>query len=171
MNLQQFKQTLADNPELEIQLKFASGDSMAPHFHITEIGKVTKDFVDCGGTRRVTEACVLQTLVANDTDHRLTSDKLSAIFARTDDLGFEGYFPVEAEVQVDTIAIYLISSGKNEDGKLVFELTPKNTACLAPDACGLEVIPVTSQTADSPQQMALETSEDSECCGGGDGGG
>jgi hypothetical protein len=29
------------------------------HYHITEVGKVQKDFIDCGGTVRSSTACVL----------------------------------------------------------------------------------------------------------------
>jgi len=49
------------------------------HYHITEVGKVQKDFIDCGGTVRSTTACVLQVWIAADIDHRLRTKKLAGI--------------------------------------------------------------------------------------------
>src|SRR5712691_5890617 len=49
------------------------GEAIPAHFHVTEVGHVAKKFVDCGGTFRDSEACVLQTYVAGDFAHRLTS--------------------------------------------------------------------------------------------------
>lgn len=37
------------------------------HFHITEIGRIQKDFIDCGGTVRSAVTCLLQVWVAHDT--------------------------------------------------------------------------------------------------------
>jgi hypothetical protein len=150
MNLQEFKQTLTQHPEHELVIQFDSGQQVAPHFHVTEIGKVTKDFVDCGGTRRSTVSCVLQTLVANDFDHRLKSDKLAKIIGLASVLGLDDSLPMEVEIQTDTIGVYGFSTAAANDGKLVFKLASKQTACLAPDTCGLDVLPVAGQ---------------SDCCG------
>jgi hypothetical protein len=163
MNLEQFKQLLALNPSAELQFRFSNGEMLAPHFHITEIGKVTKDFVDCGGTRRTSETCMLQTLVADDVDHRINSGKLAEILDKTDVLDLEGWFDVEAEVQTDTIGIYSVASGSVENGKLTFDFEPKNTACLAPDKCGLDVVSINAPTSTAESE--------SGCCGGGGGGG
>lgn len=164
MNLEQFKQVLAQNSGAELLFRFSNGNMLAPHFHITEVGKVTKDFVDCGGTRRTSESCMLQTLVADDVDHRITADKLAGIIEKTDVLGLEGWFDVEAEVQTETIGIYSVASADATDGKLVFELAAKSTACLAPDKCGLDVVPI----SDAAPVAAAES--DAGCCGGTSGG-
>jgi len=165
MNLEQFKHTLAQNSGAELLFRFSNGNMLAPHFHITEVGKVTKDFVDCGGTRRTSETCMLQTLVADDVDHRITADKLASIFEKTDVLGLEGWFDVEAEVQIDTIGIFSVASAAVDNGKLVFELAAKSTACLAPDKCGLDVVPISNAAP------VASAEADSGCCGGGGGGG
>ena len=142
MNVREFKIALSQNADKGILFQFPTGSQLAPHFHVTEIGKVMKDFVDCGGTRRSTEACVLQTLVANDFDHRLTCGKLAGVLEKAQVLGLDESMPVEAEVQTDSISIYALSGTPFEsDGKLVFQLTSKNTACLAPDLCGLDEAP------------------------------
>jgi hypothetical protein len=150
MNLHEFKQTLNANANHEILIEFDSGQQVAPHFHVTEVGKVTKDFVDCGGTRRSTVSCVLQTLVANDFDHRLNTDKLATIIEKAAVLGLDDDLPVEAEVQTETIGVFAFSDATATDGQLVLKLASKQTACLAPDKCGLDVLPVAGQ---------------SDCCG------
>lgn len=162
MNLEQFKQLLTQNSGAELRFQFSDGNALAPHFHVTEIGKVTKDFVDCGGTRRTSECCTLQTLVADDVDHRLNSDLLLGVLEKTDVLGLEGWFDVEAEVQGDTIGIYSVASAVADNGKLVFELASKSTACLAPDKCGIEVVSI-NEAPPAP-------SADAGCCGSGGGG-
>ena len=145
MNLQEFKATLAEHPDHQLGIQFDTGLQIAPHFHITEIGKVTKDFVDCGGTRRTTVSCVLQTLVANDFDHRLKSDKLAGILEKAGVLGLDESLPMEVEVQTDTIGVYSFARALARDGNLLFTINSKQTACLAPDKCGLEELPVTEQ--------------------------
>jgi hypothetical protein len=145
MNLQEFKSALTQNPDHELGIQFDSGQEIAAHFHVTEIGKVTKDFVDCGGTRRLTVSCVLQTLVANDFDHRLKSDKLATIIEKAAVLGLDDSLPMEVEVQTDTIGVYAFSSATSNDGKLTFTIASKQTACLAPTTCGLDVLPVNGQ--------------------------
>ena len=138
MTLNEFSTPLADHADKELLFQFANGSRLEPHFHVTEVGKVTKDFVDCGGTRRTIETCVLQTLVANDFDHRLTPSKLAGILDKATVLEFDETAQVDAEIQSDTISIYEVGEAHVADGKLVFKLNSKTTACLAPDKCGLE---------------------------------
>ena len=154
MNLREFRSALAANSDKHLEFQFATGETLAVHFHVTEIGKVTKDFVDCGGTRRTTESCMLQTLVANDTDHRLTAGKLSGILEKASALGLDEEVAVEAEVQGETIGIYSVEgvAEPSNNGTLQFQLAAKQTACLAPDKCKLDALPV------------LGTS-DGDCCG------
>ena len=49
------------------------------HYHITEVGRLQKDFIDCGGTIRSLASCLLQIWVADDKDHRLQTTKLAKI--------------------------------------------------------------------------------------------
>jgi hypothetical protein len=80
MNLRAFKTLLRKNAEKRLRLLLADGDPIPAAFHITEVGQVTKDFIDCGGTRRTTAACVLQAWVSEEEpDHRLTAGKLATI--------------------------------------------------------------------------------------------
>lgn len=154
MELKAFTDVLNSHPDQELVFRFPSGETLAPHFHVTEIGKVTKDFVDCGGTRRMTESCMLQTLVANDVDHRLTAGKLAGVLKHAEVLGLADSAPVEAEVQMGTIGIFAVDNAESVDGGLRFDLLEKRTACLAPEKCRLE-LPVLGQSC---------CDDDTDCC-------
>ena len=77
MNLDAFLAVLSENPAAAVHLMLPDGDFVPAHFHVTEVGRVHKDFIDCGGTVRSATTCVLQVWVADDTDHRLDTTKLA----------------------------------------------------------------------------------------------
>ena len=150
MDLCEFTDVLHQHPNKTITLEMPGGATIPGHFHITEVAKSTKDFVDCGGVRRNQEACRLQTLVANDTEHRLSSSKLAAIIDKASCLEMEPSVPVEAEVQLGTISLFAFSSVLAYEDELRFKLKSTQTACLATDSCGIGSLPVV----------------DGECCSG-----
>lgn len=150
MNLQEFTTALSDNSDHELCIQFDSGVVLPPHFHVTEIGKVTKDFVDCGGTRRTAISCVLQTFIATDFDHRLNTDTLATIIKKASVLELEVSTPVEIEIQTDTIGTYSVTSCLASDGKVTITVASKQTACLAPDKCGIDSLPTLEVTTPDP---------------------
>ena len=70
---------LKENPDASLQFQLPDGTFVPAHFHVTEVGRVQKDFVDCGGTQRSKASCVLQLWIASDEEHRLDSSKLTRI--------------------------------------------------------------------------------------------
>ena len=48
-----------------------NGQFVPKHFHVTEVGMITKNFIDCGGTVREEKMVNFQLWEANDFDHRL----------------------------------------------------------------------------------------------------
>ena len=139
MNLRQLIEQLDAAQDSQLVLQLPSGDCVAAHFHVTEVGKVTKDFVDCGGTRRTEKSCVMQTLVASDVDHRLQASKLRQILELTADLELEVDLPVDFEVQGETIQIFSLEQCVQANSQLQLLLSSKQTACLAPDRCNIPV--------------------------------
>ena len=69
MQLSVLKQTLDKLDKLKFQLP--NGEFVPAHFHITEVGNVTRNYIDCGGTFRHENKINLQLWVASDVDHRL----------------------------------------------------------------------------------------------------
>ena len=130
MKLSQIKNILENADSLRFELQ--NGSSVPAHFHVTEVGMITKNFIDCGGMVRNEKVVNFQLWNANDTDHRLEPQKLLNIIALSESvLGIED-LDIEVEYQAETIGKYgLDFNGKN------FVLTSKQTACLAMDACGI----------------------------------
>jgi len=115
-----------------IAFELPNGDLVPNHFHVTEVGKISKHFIDCGGTVRKEEVISFQLWEANDYDHRLHPEKLVHIIELSEKiLGLED-LPIEVEYQGSTIGKYgLDFNGEN------FLLTTKQTTCLAQDQCGI----------------------------------
>jgi len=155
MKLADFCSVLAEHPDHSLRFVQSGGARIADHFHVTEVGRVEKQFFDCGGKRRKEITCVLQTLVAGDVDHRLTTTKLAKIMQMAEKLEIPRDVPVEVEHQERSIAIDAVDTFTAVDGMLEFHLSPKQTACLAEDACG-----ITPPTIDS-----FEVLNDTGCCG------
>lgn len=115
-----------------VQFILPDGTFVPEHFHVTEVGLITKNFIDCGGTVRKETVVNFQLWNANDFEHRLKPQKLSNIIELSEKvLGIED-FEIEVEYQSETIGKYdLDFNGKD------FVLVNKQTACLAEDQCGI----------------------------------
>jgi hypothetical protein len=115
-----------------VDFKLQNGEMVPEHFHVTEVGLITKHFIDCGGTERIEKVANFQLWNANDYEHRLKPQKLLNIIELSERKLGMGDLEVEVEYQSDTIGKY----GLDFDGK-IFVLTSKMTACLASDSCGI----------------------------------
>ncbi len=139
--LSQLRTALRDRPDAPLHLMLPGGEFIAAHFHVTEVGRVQKDFLDCGGTRRTSATCVLQTWVANDVTHRLTAGRLSQILALANDLFGPEDLSVEVEYDAGVISQYPLTAVESTPGGLLLTLGGKHTDCLAKDHCGVPVLP------------------------------
>jgi hypothetical protein len=129
MKLSEVKKILPTLENVEFQLE--NGTFVPEHFHVTEVGMITKNFIDCGGVIRTEKVVNFQLWNADDFEHRLKPNKLLNIIKLSEEkLGIED-LEVEVEYQTDTIGKYDLAF----NGKIIV-LTNKTTACLAQDACG-----------------------------------
>ena len=142
MNLDTFTAVLTENPQTPLHLMLPDGSFVPAHFHVTEIGRVQKDFIDCGGTRRSTTACVLQVWVADDTDHRLDATKLAKIIQIGISLFPLTTVPVEVEYEQGAVSQYPVRQAEVTPSGVLLHLGSKHTACLAPDRCGVGAVEV-----------------------------
>ena len=115
-----------------IGFQLPNGTFVPPYFHVTEVGKVTRDFIDCGGTLRSNSVVNFQLWSAEDYDHRLHPEKLISIIEMAQKSLAIGDLPIEVEFQGQTIETYGIATQGNH-----FLLTTKATDCLAKDNCGI----------------------------------
>ena len=150
-NVKEILPTL-DNVEFRVE----NGTFIPEHFHVTEIGIVTKHFIDCGGTIRNEKVVNFQLWNANDLEHRLKPTKLLNIIKLSEEkLGIEDA-EIEVEYQSNTIGKYdLDFNGKH------FVLKNKQTACLASDACG---VPAEKQKVQLSQLNNACCIPNSGCC-------
>lgn len=130
MTVSEIKKHLQSVEALMFQLP--SGDFVPQHFHVTEVGLVTKHFIDCGGTERFEKVANFQLWNANDTDHRLEPQKLLDIISLSEQKIGIGNFEIEVEYQSATIGKYNLDFNGNN-----FVLLAKQTDCLAKENCGL----------------------------------
>lgn len=132
MKLSEVKNILQNLENVEFQLE--DGTFVPEHFHVTEIGQISKKFIDCGGVVRNEKVVNFQLWNADDYEHRLKPEKLLQIIELAEiQLGIEDA-EIEVEYQATTIGKYdLDFNGQN------FLLLNKKTACLAEDACGIHV--------------------------------
>jgi hypothetical protein len=118
----------------EVTFKLPNGTMVPAHFHVTEVGIITKQFIDCGGTVRNEQVINFQLWEANDFDHRLAPQKLNNIIDLSERVLRLPDAEVEVEYQAVTIGKYgLYFNAANSN----FELTAKTTNCLAHDKCGI----------------------------------
>jgi hypothetical protein len=128
MKLSEIKEALKTLNTIAFQLP--NGQLVPNHFHVTEVGKITKNFIDCGGTVRKEEVVNFQLWEANDYDHRLHPEKLVNIIKLSEEVLEIENLEIEVEYQGKTIEKF----GLDFDGKN-FLLTTKQTDCLAKDKC------------------------------------
>ncbi len=152
MKVRELVQHLSVKQQVQFQLE--DGTPVPDHFHVTEMGLVLKNYVDCGGKMRNERSATFQLWVAGDTDHRMTSQKFLGIIAIADGLYGIQDLEVQVEYQQDTIGVFDLNyNGEN------FILESKQTACLAEDACGIPA---------SKQKISLsELGNSNQCTPGG----
>ncbi len=149
MKLSEVKEILPTLENVAFQLE--NGTFVPEHFHVTEVGMITKNFIDCGGVIRNEKVVNFQLWDANDFEHRLKPNKLLHIINLSEDkLGIEDS-EIEVEFQSDTIGKYDL-----EFNGETFILKNKRTACLAQDSCGIPI---------EKQKLNLsELKKESSCC-------
>lgn len=130
MKLSEIKQILPTLDHVEFRLE--DGTFVPAHFHVTEVGQIHKNFIDCGGVTRTESTVNFQLWNADDYEHRLEPAKLLHIIELSEKTLNIGDHEIEVEYQSNTIGKY----GLEFNGK-TFVLTNKKTACLAEDACGI----------------------------------
>lgn len=152
MTLQQFLNALYAIETVDI--RDTRGVQIPQHFHITEVGKTTRESIDCGGHPHKTVKATIQLYAANDIDHRLAPGKVISILQSTaQDLGL-GDEEVEVEYQIDdnTVGLYGLEHINRK-----FYLTQRHTDCLAKEECGI------------PTAVLSDGADEGACCSPGSG--
>ena len=154
MTIEEIKGYIKDAKTIGFQLP--DGSFVPSHFHVTEVGKVSKSFIDCGGTLRHEEVANFQLWQADDYDHRLHPEKLIHIIELSQEKLLIGDLPIEVEYQGATIGKYYLSHNGEQ-----FELVAKHTDCLAKDKCE---VPENKMVIDLAGMSGNSCAPGSGCC-------
>jgi len=154
MKLNQLKNILAQAQTITFQLP--DGSLVPNHFHVTEVAKNRKDFIDCGGTIRKEEIVSLQLWEADDYDHRLHPEKLLQIITLAQDKLDIPDLDVEVEYQGSTINKYDLDIVEDK-----FVLVSKQTDCLAREGC---LVPDQNVKIDLLSTKSQTCTPSSGCC-------
>lgn len=131
MKLSEIKRILREKETIVFELP--DGSFVPSHFHVTEIGRIEKKFIDCGGMLRDESKASFQLWEANDYDHRLHPEKLLAIIELSEKLlHLDNDSEIEVEYQRSTIGKYDLEFNGDR-----FLLVNKFTTCLAQEQCGI----------------------------------
>jgi hypothetical protein len=130
MKLSAIKTQLEGLPQVNFILP--DGSQVPAHFHVTEVGQVSKKYIDCGGTLREESKVTFQLWEDGDVDHRLAASKLLNIIGLAERLLSIPDLEIEVEYQGDTIGRYGLDFNGTD-----FLLTATQTDCLAKDKCGI----------------------------------
>ncbi|HTH50163.1 MAG TPA: DUF6428 family protein [Candidatus Limnocylindria bacterium] len=137
MKLSDLKTQLARHPEHTLRFVLPDATKVAAHAHVTEVARIEKHFIDCGGTLRADEFCRLQLWVADDLEHRLTAGKLLGVLEKASRSGVLKGDDLDVDVEHDLqfITQFPLASVEPLPEELLLHLTTRHTDCLAKDRC------------------------------------
>ncbi|HZM04498.1 MAG TPA: DUF6428 family protein [Candidatus Saccharimonadales bacterium] len=165
MTLVDLKTNLNKLPEANIRFRLPNGKFIPVHAHVTEVARIDKRFVDCGGTLRNDSLCRLQTWFSDDVDHRLTAGKLLKILEKANPFLASDDLEVDVEHEIDFISQFPVERVEISPEEIVLHLTVRHTACLAPEKC-LPAGSVPLTTFDLLKTNFSAGQPSSSCCGG-----
>ena len=131
MKLSDLRAVLEKHPDTLPRFVLPDGDIIPSHAHVTEVGHVVKNFIDCGGVTGKSETVLLQTHVGRDTDHRLKSGTLAKILKLGERVLPHDRLEVEVEYDCCVVAQYPVSEVQPAGDHLDVVLGKRRTQCLA----------------------------------------
>lgn len=137
MKLSELKSLLTEHSDRFFRIALPDGNAVPMSFHVTEVGRLQKTFLDCGGKLREATTCQLQIWVGEDYNHRIETGKMGAILEKAKTLLPDDAIPVEIEYEDRVISQYTVQGHALTDDAVILTLAHKHTECLAPELCGL----------------------------------
>ena len=128
MKISALKSLLSSQTALSFLLP--DGTQVPAHFHLTELGLISKKSMDCGGQLHQEEWATLQLWVADDTDHRLSPARFMQIISDCEPILEGKDLDIEVEYQNQTIGKFDLGFDNGN-----FLLLAKHTDCRAKELC------------------------------------
>lgn len=155
MKLSDLQLALERHPGTWPRFVLPDGDFIPAHAHVTEVGHVMKNFIDCGGVTGKSETVVLQTHVGRDTEHRLKSERFAKILGLGERVLPHDQLEVEVEYDCCVVAQYPVLDAKRSGDHLDLILGKRRTQCLAQER---------AKTAASEAESACCATAARNCC-------
>jgi hypothetical protein len=143
MKFSDLRAILERHPNTFPRFVLPDGDSIPAHAHVTEVGHVAKNFIDCGGVTGRNETALLQTHVGQDTDHRLRSDRFAKILQLGERVLPHDDLEVEVEYDCCVVAQYPVTAVQAAGDHLDIILGKRRTQCLAQERRKEAAVPET----------------------------
>src|SRR4029077_15246290 len=112
MTLRGLQDVLEANSKRFARFVLPNGDYIPGHAHVTEVGHVVRNFIDCGGLTGKEEKGVLQKHVGKDTDYRLRSDRFAKILRLGDRMIPSADLHVDVEYDCCVVAQYPVAEAR-----------------------------------------------------------
>ncbi len=138
MTLNELKAALSGHEDKSLSLELPDGQKVPAHYHVTEVGYVRKEFIDCGGKVRVEGKCTLQIWVADDIDHRVSVGKFLQILEHGAPVIPTWELPVALEYEHPVISHFPVLEVVNLADSVTLKTETIHTDCLAKDVCGVD---------------------------------
>ncbi len=137
---------------------------MPVSFHITEVGRVEKTFLDCGGKLHTRSTCQLQVWVGPDEDHRIQAGKMADILVRSAQVVPDDSLELELEYELPNgfVSQFPVADFAVSPEAVVLHLGVRHTECLAPELC---VVPANVPAFKSSLSMAPVAESNGCGCG------
>jgi hypothetical protein len=129
MTFIELQNALEANPNRFPRFVLPDGDYIPAHAHVTEVGHLVRNFIDCGGLNGKEEKVVLQTHAGDDTDHRLRSDRFAKILRLGNRLIPSADLDVDVEYDCCVVAQYPIAEARPIGQYLDLMLRRGRTQC------------------------------------------
>ena len=130
-----------------------SSESLPSDIGVTELGIISKEYIDCGGTIRKDKTANFQLWTADDLDHRIEPEKIIDIIDIAENSIGLSDLEIEVEYQSETIGKYGLQFVEG-----TFHLSSTQTDCLAKDKCGIP------EKTDLPSATSSCCSPTTGCC-------
>ena len=135
MKIAELKTELNKYPDAAVRFVLPNGHSVPAHAHVTEVARIDKRFIDCGGTLRNESLCRLQTWFSDDVEHRLVAGKLAKILELAAPILLSDDLEMDVEHEIGFISQFPLESVELSSAEITLRLGERHTACLAIDKC------------------------------------
>jgi hypothetical protein len=164
MILLELQNELSKQPAANLRFALPNGETVPAHAHVTEVARIDKRYIDCGGTLRHDSHCRLQTWISDDIDHRLTAGKLAKILQMAAPILGSDDLEVDIEHEVGFISQFPLASVTLLNGEFILNLTQIHAACFAIEKC--KPAPAAVLDFNASTVNFREKQPASGCCGG-----